>query len=107
MTQSHAIARYGAKLQPISGVMPAHYVADLYPTNAVSAMIVDEAIAIVDQVSYSPTHTYTHTYTHTHKHTPTRTHTHTHTYIPAHYVADLYPTNAVFVIIVDEAIAII
>jgi len=48
VTQSHAIARYAAKLRPPQ--LPDHYVADLYPECPEQALLVDEAIAIVDQI---------------------------------------------------------
>jgi len=49
VTQSHAIARYAAKLSPASE-LPTHHVPDLYPSDPRKALVVDEAIAIVDQI---------------------------------------------------------
>ena len=48
VTQSHAIARYAAKLRPPQ--LPDHYVPELYPTDPEQALIVDEAVAVVDQI---------------------------------------------------------
>jgi glutathione S-transferase len=48
LSQSHAIARYAAKLIPADP--PPHFVPELYPSDAKSAMLVDEAIAVVDQI---------------------------------------------------------
>ena len=48
VSQSHAIARYAAALRPAE--QPAHFVADLYPRDASQALVVDEAVAIVDQI---------------------------------------------------------
>jgi len=50
VSQSHAIARYAAKLQPKATNLPPHFLSNLYPSDKVEAMIVDEAIAIVDQI---------------------------------------------------------
>lgn len=51
VSQSHAIARYAANLQPKATNLPPHFLSNLYPSdNKVDAMIVDEAIAIVDQI---------------------------------------------------------
>ena len=51
VSQSHAIARYAAKLQPKAAHLPPHFLRNLYPSdNRVEAMIVDEAVAIVDQI---------------------------------------------------------
>ena len=51
-SQSHAIARYAAKLS--WGVpahhLPEHHIPNLYPENAKHALLVDEAVAIVDQI---------------------------------------------------------
>jgi len=49
ISQSHAIARYAARL-PGPAAPPPHYLPDLYPADAVSAMIVDEAVAVIDQI---------------------------------------------------------
>eukprot|EP00959_Pyramimonas_sp_CCMP1952_P027184 571027-Pyramimonas_sp.AAC.1 len=50
VSQSHAIARYAAKLSVPTSELPPHFVPNLYPSGARDAMIVDEAIAIVDQI---------------------------------------------------------
>lgn len=66
VSQSHAIARYAAKLgnipdrgnacdadQPIKlnqHQQPAHRVAELYPSDPEQALLVDEAIAVIDQI---------------------------------------------------------
>ena len=48
VSQSHAIARFAAKIVPEDH--PAHFVPGLYPTDAKAAMLVDEAVAVVDQI---------------------------------------------------------
>lgn len=48
VSQSHAIARYAAKLSPPQ--LPPHFVPDLYPSDARSALLVDEAVSVVDQI---------------------------------------------------------
>merc|ERR1719387_1537567 len=50
VSQSHAIARYAARLSPPENELPAHFVRDLYPQDPKSAMLVDEAVATVDQI---------------------------------------------------------
>jgi hypothetical protein len=51
VTQSHAIARFAAKLRPAGGAPPPeHHVGDLYPADARDALLVDEAVAVVDQI---------------------------------------------------------
>ena len=51
VTQSHAIARFAAKLRPAGGAaLPEHHVGNLYPEDARDALLVDEAIAVVDQI---------------------------------------------------------
>jgi len=51
VSQSHAIARYAARLQPKATNLPLHFLRNLYPSdNKIDAMIVDEAVAIVDQI---------------------------------------------------------
>ena len=47
VTQSHAIARYAANLSPPTP--PPHYVR-LYPSDPQQALLVDEAVAVVDQI---------------------------------------------------------
>ena len=48
VSQSHAIARYAARMEPNEA--PAHYLPDLYPSDAKGALLVDEAVAVVDQI---------------------------------------------------------
>lgn len=48
VSQSHAISRYAASLTP--AILPAHHDPELYPTDPARALLVDEAIAIVDQI---------------------------------------------------------
>jgi len=48
VSQSHAIARYAAKLRV--GELPDHHVPDLYPDDPEQALLVDEAVAVVDQI---------------------------------------------------------
>ncbi|KAJ1475498.1 hypothetical protein T484DRAFT_1968027 [Baffinella frigidus] len=49
-SQSHAIARYAARLPPAPEAAAAsHHTPDLYPSGK-SSLIVDEAIAVVDQI---------------------------------------------------------
>ena len=48
VSQSHAIARYAARLAPSSPLE--HHDPELYPTEPRSALLVDEAIATVDQI---------------------------------------------------------
>jgi len=48
VTQSHAIARFAAKAS--CGALPEHHVVDLYPADARDALLVDEAIAVIDQI---------------------------------------------------------
>ena len=48
VSQSHAIARYAARLAPSSPM--AHHDPELYPTDPTRALLVDEAIATVDQI---------------------------------------------------------
>ena len=52
ISQSHAIARYAAKLSwnVSEEDLPHHHVPNLYPTNPKDALMVDEAVAIVDQI---------------------------------------------------------
>ena len=50
VTQSHAIARFAAKLQPDPSNVPAHYTPDLYPKDAREALLVDETVAAIDQI---------------------------------------------------------
>jgi glutathione S-transferase len=50
VSQSHAIARYAAKLSLPASKLPPHFVPNLYPADAQSALLVDEAIAVVDQI---------------------------------------------------------
>lgn len=58
LTQSHAIARYAAKLLPSTHTTNTtttttnntHFVPQLYPTAPADALLVDEAIAIVEQI---------------------------------------------------------
>lgn len=50
VTQSHAIARYAAKLSLPASKAPKHFVPNLYPSDEKGALIVDEAIAVVDQI---------------------------------------------------------
>ena len=50
VTQSHAIARYAAKLGLAGGALPEHHVGNLYPADARDALLVDEAIAVIDQI---------------------------------------------------------
>jgi len=52
VTQSHAIARYAAKLSSVgsSTTFPEYHVKDLYPTDPQRALLVDEAISVVDQI---------------------------------------------------------
>jgi len=59
VTQSHAIARYAAKLRPpthttnnntTTTTTNTHFVPQLYPTDPAAALLVDEAIAIVEQI---------------------------------------------------------
>jgi len=51
VSQSHAIARYAAKLQPKATNLPLHFLRNLYPSDdKIDAMICDEAVAIVDQI---------------------------------------------------------
>jgi glutathione S-transferase len=62
LTQSHAIARYAAKLLPPTHTTNnthnhnnttttnTHFVPQLYPTDPYDALLVDEAIAIVEQI---------------------------------------------------------
>lgn len=47
VSQSHAIARYAAKLAPPDA--PLHYV-PLYPSDPGDSLLVDEAVAVVDQI---------------------------------------------------------
>ena len=51
-SQSHAIARYAARLQPTPPcAAAAHYTPELYPSTAGhDSILVDEAIAVVDQI---------------------------------------------------------
>lgn len=49
VTQSHAIARYAGKLDGQGANAPFH-VRGLYPQSAKDALLVDEAVAIVDQI---------------------------------------------------------
>lgn len=51
VSQSHAIARYAARLPPPADHqnLP-HYTPDLYPADPLQALLVDEAIAVVDQI---------------------------------------------------------
>ena len=49
VTQSHAIARFAAKLEH-PAKLPTHFCPDLYPQNLKAALLVDEVIAIVDQI---------------------------------------------------------
>jgi glutathione S-transferase len=49
VSQSHAIARYASKLAPPSTILVPHYT-PLYPDDPLQALLVDEAIAIVDQI---------------------------------------------------------
>ena len=49
VSQSHAIARYAAKLSPPAGETPVHFV-PLYPSDPRQALLVDEAVAVVDQI---------------------------------------------------------
>ena len=48
VSQSHAIARYAARLVPSSPMT--HNNPELYPTEPTRALLVDEAVAIVDQI---------------------------------------------------------
>jgi glutathione S-transferase len=48
VSQSHAIARYAARLTPSAPM--AHHDPELYPTDPTRALLVDEAIATVDQI---------------------------------------------------------
>jgi len=50
ISQSHAIARYAAKLSTSEAQLADHFVPTLYPSDARSALLVDEAIAVVDQI---------------------------------------------------------
>ena len=50
VTQSHAIARYAAKLQPDPAKLPEHFTTDLYPIDGRGALLVDEAVATIDQI---------------------------------------------------------
>ena len=50
VTQSTAIARWAALQTPAAGNTPAHYVPHLYPRHPDEAIIVDETMAIVDQI---------------------------------------------------------
>eukprot|EP00927_Polykrikos_kofoidii_P079917 TRINITY_DN76762_c0_g1_i1.p1 TRINITY_DN76762_c0_g1~~TRINITY_DN76762_c0_g1_i1.p1 ORF type:complete len:285 (-),score=35.58 TRINITY_DN76762_c0_g1_i1:190-999(-) len=49
ISQSHAIARFAAKLHDPTN-LPQHFVEDLYPKDPKSAILVDEAIAVIDQI---------------------------------------------------------
>lgn len=49
LSQSHAIARYAAKIQDPAN-LPAHYLPNLYPSDPKKALLVDEAIAVIDQI---------------------------------------------------------
>jgi len=52
VSQSHAIARYAAKLSwdlPARD-LPKHHVPNLYPIDLKNALLVDEAVAIIDQI---------------------------------------------------------
>ena len=48
VTQSQAIARWAAQQRPAE--LPQHYLPNLYPTDATGALVVDEAISVVDQI---------------------------------------------------------
>jgi glutathione S-transferase len=50
VSQSHAIARYAAKLTPSEPNTLSHHYVPLYPTDPEKALLVDEAIAIIDQI---------------------------------------------------------
>jgi glutathione S-transferase len=50
VSQSHAIARYAAKLAPPVHNKPNYYIPNLYPTDPQKALLVDEAIAVIDQI---------------------------------------------------------
>jgi glutathione S-transferase len=50
VSQSHAIARYAGQLAPPARALPEHFVRDLYPRDAQQALLVDEAVAVVDQI---------------------------------------------------------
>jgi glutathione S-transferase len=50
ITQSHAIARYAAKISPPALRLPEHFCPNLYPADPQKALIVDEAIAVIDQI---------------------------------------------------------
>jgi glutathione S-transferase len=50
VSQSHAIARYAGKLSPPARDLPDHYVPDLYPRDPKKALLVDEVVAVVDQI---------------------------------------------------------
>lgn len=49
VSQSHAIARYAAKLTPPASAIPQHYI-PLYPVDPKKALLVDETIAVIDQI---------------------------------------------------------
>ncbi len=48
ISQSQAIARWAAKQQPVS--LPQHFIPNLYPSDATEALLVDEAVSVVDQI---------------------------------------------------------
>jgi glutathione S-transferase len=50
VSQSHAIARYAAKLAPPARDLPSHFVPGLYPADPAKALLVDEALAVIDQI---------------------------------------------------------
>jgi glutathione S-transferase len=50
VSQSHAIARYAAKMSLPASKLPEHFVPNLYPLDPRNALLVDEAVAVVDQI---------------------------------------------------------
>ncbi|KAJ1443401.1 hypothetical protein B484DRAFT_15261 [Ochromonadaceae sp. CCMP2298] len=50
VTQSHAIARYAAKLAPAHQTHRTHPHVPLYPADPERALLVDEAVAVIDQI---------------------------------------------------------